>query len=474
MNDKTQDQDYYLMWKTRGPIRRLISPLEGLISDAAWGGVLLMISTIVALYLANSHWAEAYHEILSAPVDVGLGNSHLVLDVHHFINDALMAVFFFVVGLEIKREILVGELSSVREAVLPAVAALGGMLFPAAIFLLINLHSTAGQEGWGIPMATDIAFSLGILSLLGSRVPLSAKVFLTAFAIVDDIGASMVIAFFYTEDIIWPMVGLASLFFICLVLCNAFGVRRSAPYIFLSLALWFCFLKSGIHPTIAGILAALTIPARPRLQSDEFLISTRMLLDRIEARHEEETSVLKDKQSHAMISDVETASRLTQTPLKRFENALHLWITFFIMPVFALANAGIELNGNLGEKLSHPVTIGVIVGLLVGKQIGITLLAWGAVKMGLARLPRGVSWGMLYGLSWLGGIGFTMSLFITNLAYGRMSEHRDDAKLGILIASAIAGIGGCAIVWWCLPSEKTEENEQHDSTNLGQAPPELD
>ncbi|WP_144971326.1 Na+/H+ antiporter NhaA [Bremerella volcania] len=445
------------MWKTRGPIRRLIYPLEGLISDAAWGGVLLMICTAIALYLANSEWAHDYHEFLNAPVDVGLGNSHLVLDVHHFINDALMAIFFFVVGLEIKREVLVGELSKVREATLPAVAALGGMIAPALLFLALNFNAE-GRHGWGIPMATDIAFSLGILSLLGRRVPLSAKVFLTAFAIVDDIGASLVIAFFYTESISWTMLGLAGIFFGLLAFCNFTGIRRSAPYIILSILLWFCFLKSGVHPTIAGVLAALTIPARPRLQSDEFLISTRMLLNRIEEKREEEEDVLKNKEKHSLISDVELASRLTQTPIKRFENALHHWLTFFIMPVFALANAGIALDGDIVSKLTHNVTIGVMLGLLLGKQIGVTLFCWIAVKLGWAQLPRNVSWGMLYGLSWLGGIGFTMSLFITNLAFGRESIHRDDAKLGILVASAIAGIGGCIVVSLFLPEKAEETN----------------
>lgn len=452
MSDHSSDQEYYLMWKTRGPIRRLISPLEGLISDAAWGGVLLMICTAVALYLANSSWQHDYHEILTTPIDIGLGNSHLKLDIHHFINDALMAIFFFVVGLEIKREVLVGELSHVSEAILPALAAFGGMIVPAAIFIAVNFHQP-GEKGWGIPMATDIAFSLGILSLLGRRVPLSAKVFLTAFAIVDDIGASLVIAFFYTDTITWSALGIGAFFFTCLVLCNAFGVRRSSPYVFLSVLLWLCFLKSGIHPTIAGILAALTIPARPRLQSDEFLISTRMLLDRIEEEREEESNVLKNKEKHAMISDVETASKLTQTPLKRFENSLHHWITFFIMPVFALANAGITFDGGLVNRLTHTVTIGILLGLILGKQIGVTLFAWLAVKLGWAQLPRDVSWKMLYGLSWLGGVGFTMSLFITNLAYGRESVNLDDAKVGILLGSAIAGFGGSLIVWWTLPQE---------------------
>lgn len=452
MSDHSSDQEYYLMWKTRGPIRRLISPLEGLISDAAWGGVLLMICTAVALYLANSSWQHDYHEILTTPIDIGLGNSHLKLDIHHFINDALMAIFFFVVGLEIKREVLVGELSHVSEAILPALAAFGGMIVPAAIFIAVNFHQP-GEKGWGIPMATDIAFSLGILSLLGRRVPLSAKVFLTAFAIVDDIGASLVIAFFYTDTITWSALGIGAFFFTCLVLCNAFGVRRSSPYVFLSVLLWLCFLKSGIHPTIAGILAALTIPARPRLQSDEFLISTRMLLDRIEEKREEESNVLKNKEKHAMISDVETASKLTQTPLKRFENSLHHWITFFIMPIFALANAGITFDGGLVNRLTHTVTIGILLGLILGKQIGVTLFAWLAVKLGWAQLPRDVSWKMLYGLSWLGGVGFTMSLFITNLAYGRESVSLDDAKVGILLGSAIAGIGGSLIVWWTLPQE---------------------
>ncbi len=452
MSDHSSDQEYYLMWKTRGPIQRLISPLEGLISDAAWGGMLLMICTAIALYLANSSWAHDYHELLTTPIDVGLGNSHLKLDIHHFINDALMAIFFFVVGLEIKREVLVGELSHVSEAILPALAALGGMIVPAAIFLALNANQP-GEKGWGIPMATDIAFSLGILSLLGKRVPLAAKVFLTAFAIVDDIGASLVIAFFYTESITWSALGIASLFLVCLVICNVTGVRRSSPYVFLSVLLWLCFLKSGVHPTIAGILAALTIPARPRLQSDEFLISTRMLLDRIEEKRAEEANVLKNKEKHAMISDVEMASKLTQTPLKRFENSLHHWITFFIMPVFALANAGITFDGGLLSKLTHTVTIGILVGLILGKQIGVTLFAWLAVKLGWARPPRGVSWPMLYGLSWLGGVGFTMSLFITNLAYGRSSENLDDAKVGILLGSAIAGLGGSLTVWWTLPRE---------------------
>jgi len=356
-----------------------------------------------------------------------------------------MAMFFFFVGLEIKREILVGELSSPRQAALPIVAALGGMIVPAILYLVLNAGKP-GASGWGIPMATDIAFTLGVLALLGKRVPIALKVFLTSVAIVDDIGAVLVIAFFYTSQIYWSNLIVGAGFLIALILANRAGIRHPLVYASLGIGgLWLAFLMSGVHATIAGVLSAMTIPASTRIGREEFLEKSRYILKEFEGASVNEKSVLTSRQQRRAAEALEKASELVQTPLQRLEHDLHPWVIFGIMPLFALANAGVSLDGNLTQVLINPVTLGIVFGLVFGKQIGITLFSWLAVRSGIATLPVGVNWWQVYGVGWLAGIGFTMSLFIAGLAF-RDIALLSLAKLGILTASLIAGVVGWIIL----------------------------
>ncbi len=366
-----------------------------------------------------------------------------------WINDGLMAIFFFVVGLEIKREVLVGELSSPRQAVLPLAAAVGGMVVPALFYLAFNA-GTDTAAGWGIPMATDIAFALGVLALLGTRAPLALKIFLTALAIVDDLGAVLVIAFFYTSQLSWTSLGVGALFLAALILANRLGVRRTAVYIVLGLGLWVAFLKSGVHATIAGVLLAMTIPARRRIDAPAFL-------DRVRARvaefasdtHPGKTELTTDQRD--AVHSLEVACEAVETPLTRMEHALHSWVAFGIMPVFALANAGVSLGGNLGAALGSSVSLGILFGLYFGKQLGVTAFAWGAVRLGWATLPDGVRWRQVYGVSLLTGIGFTMSLFVANLAFADASVL-DQAKIAVFAASLLTGGIGYALLRATPPS----------------------
>ena len=422
------------------PIERIVEPFDEFFHTESSRGILLILAAAAALVWANSPWRELYQDIWNLPLTFGLGDLALSKPLLLWINDGLMALFFFVVGLEIKREILVGELASLRRALLPIAAALGGMVVPALIYAGLN-SGKIGSSGWGIPMATDIAFALGILSLLGNRAPLGLKIFLTAVAIVDDLGAVVVIAVAYTSEIVWGFVGLGIAFWAVLILCNRLGVRHPLIYAFFGALLWVSFLKSGVHATIAGVMAAMTIPVRTRINADEFLECGRTYLDEFDRAGEKGPNILTNSERHGSLQALEMACHVAEPPLQRFEHALHPFVSFAVMPIFALANAGVFFGGNIGAVLVNPVTLGVGCGLIFGKQIGILLFAWAVVRMGLADLPNGVSWGRIYGASWLGGIGFTMSLFIGGLAFGQ-GPLLDAAKVGVLIASAVsAGIG---------------------------------
>jgi NhaA family Na+:H+ antiporter len=355
-----------------------------------------------------------------------------------------MAVFFFVVGLEIKHELLVGELASVKRAALPAIAALGGMLVPAAIYLAFNLGG-AGGHGWGIPMATDIAFAIGVLALLGDRVPFGLKVFLTALAIVDDLGAVLVIAVFYTSDLSFQALGVAGGVLAALMLLNALGVRRVAPYILLGVLLWAALLTSGVHATVAGVLAALTVPASARINTGAFRARSRRLLDEFEAAGADPGTHQMTTGQHETVYGLSELIQEVQPPLARLKDALHPWVTFGIMPLFALVNAGVAFDAGITEALRHPVTLGIIAGLVLGKPIGIVGFSWIAVAMGLAERPQGSTGRQLLGVGVLGGIGFTMSLFIASLAFGE-SPLLANAKVGILTASLVAGLAGAGVL----------------------------
>jgi len=426
------------------PIDRILSPFQEFFQREASSGILLIIATLVALAWANSPWADSYQALWHTKVSFEFGSFSLSKDLLHWINDGLMAVFFFVVGLEIKREVMVGELASPRRAILPIVAAIGGMAVPAGFYLLFNPSGPA-QAGWGIPMATDIAFALGILSLLGKRVPLSLKVFLTAVAIVDDLGAVLVIALFYTSKIVWGSLLLGAVVLIILAVINRLGVRSPLVYTLLGIILWVAFLKSGVHATIAGVLLAMTIPVRTRINTEDFVTNATYFVEKFRIHGKTGESVLTNKQQRSALQAIEDAAEQAQTPLQRLEHNLHPWVGYFIMPVFALANAGLVIGNDFLSGFGQPVTLGIMAGLIFGKQIGIFAASFLTVKLGWSDLPAGMTWTRLYGLACLAGIGFTMSLFIASLAFGD-SEFLSLAKSGILVASLISGIIGAVIL----------------------------
>lgn len=421
----------------------IMRPFQRFAQLESSAGILLLICTAIALLWSNSAWGESYTNLWQAKLTVGYGDFLLSKPLLLWINDGLMAIFFFVVGLEIKREILIGELASFKKSMLPVAAALGGMVTPALLYLIFNA-GTEGAPGWGIPMATDIAFSLGVLALLGSRIPVSIKVFLTAFAIVDDIGAVLVIAFFYTADLAVSYLLWGAGFLVLLMAANAAGVRHALVYGLLGTCLWFVFLKSGVHATVAGVLLAMTIPARTHLNAQAFLVRARAVLDVFD-RADDGPSETMDSDQQSAIYTLEEACEQVETPMQRFERTLHSWVTFFVMPVFALANAGVVLEGDIGSALGHPSTLGIIIGLFFGKQIGVTLFAWLAVKAEWASLPTSVSWKQIYGVALLGGIGFTMSLFVAGLAFGG-GAMLAASKVGILAASLLSGVVGYIVL----------------------------
>ena len=422
-------------------IRPIVEPFQRFIHTEAAGGILLLAATFVAMVWANSPWAAAYQELWSIPVSIAFGSHVLTETLLEWINDGLMAMFFFVIGLEIKREVLVGELASWRQAALPLAAALGGSILPALIFAAFNV-GTEGEKGWGIPMATDIAFSLGILSLLGARIPLALKVFLTALAIADDLMAVLVIAFFYTSTISWISLMVGASFLGLLVLANWAGVRHPLVYASLGIGgVWLAFLLSGVHATIAGVLAAMTIPARPRLTGHEFLEKGKALIHRFEEVFSPDQPALASQERQRITSHIRNVVTHVQTPLQQLEHALHPWVTVVVMPLFALANAGIDLDSSVGTALVNPVALGVCFGLLIGKPAGILSAVWITTRCGLASFPSGVSWPQVAAVGVLAGIGFTMSLFIADLAFGRDSSLIS-AKIGIVVGSAMAGLLG--------------------------------
>jgi NhaA family Na+:H+ antiporter len=429
---------------TNTPISPLIRPFQEFAAREASGGILLLLCTLAALIWVNSPWASIYEALWHTKLTIGLAGYALDHDLHFWVNDGLMAIFFFVVGLEIKRELLVGELASVRQAALPILGALGGVIAPALIYTALNFGG-GGSAGWGIPMATDIAFVIGVMALLGNRVPLGLKVFLTALAIVDDIAAVLVIALFYTAQIAWFGVGVAALCVVLLLLANRMGVRHPLPYVLLGIILWLAVLHSGVHATIAGVLLAMTIPSRTEMNAPEFLQRCLGILKHFERCADSDQGVMTDEEQQVAVDALEDTCEKVQPPLYRLEQALHPWVTFLIMPVFALANAGVVINGGIAQHLREPITLGVALGLLLGKPIGIGLASWLAVKTGLAMLPAGVGWNHIHGAAWLGGIGFTMSLFIAALAFPDQGLLTT-AKMGVLAGSFFAAMVGSLIL----------------------------
>jgi len=422
----------------------LLHPVNRFITHETTGGIVLFTSAVIAMIWANSPFSDTYEKVWHIPFAIGIGEFIISKNLHHWINDGLMAVFFFVVGLELKREFIGGELSSFRKALLPLAAGAGGMIAPALIYLAFN-KGTPAADGWGIPMATDIAFSLGILSLLGNRIPLSLKVFLTALAIADDLGAVIVIALFYTSDVSLLNVCIGTAFLTVMIAANLLGVRSSVFYgIFGIGGVWLAFLLSGVHATIAGVLAAFAIPARTKIDEQGYITSIEKLLGKFRKAPPNDIHLVTPEQLH-IIEDIKKYSAAAETPLQRLEHGMHPLVAFVVMPVFALANAGIVLSGNLFAGISNPITLGVFLGLVAGKFIGITGMTKIMVAAKLASLPENITWRHIYGTALIAGVGFTMSLFITELAFTQPQDILE-AKVGIMAASLVAGLAGYIIL----------------------------
>lgn len=427
------------------------SPFTSMLKRDAFAAGLLLASALTALIIANSSAAEWYHHLWHIDFGFAFGGAELKQSLHIWINDGLMAIFFFVVGLEIKRELLVGELASFRKALLPAVAAIGGMVCPALIYAIIN-WGTDSIGGWGIPMATDIAFATGCLALLGTRVHPALGVFLVALAIVDDLGAVLVIAIFYTQQIaVEPLVIGGVLVAVSFAL-NLFGVRHVWPYALIGIVVWWAFLQSGVHATIAGVLLAFTVPAHARYETPHFSGRMGALLKKFVEAEDHVNPYQVNEQQQELIRFMQREHVLVEPPLQRLEHILHPICVVFILPLFAFSNSGITIEfSSVGSLLLERVTLGVIFGLVLGKQIGVTLCSWIAVKLGWAELPEGMTWRHVYGLSWLAGIGFTMALFISELAFKSgnpelMQRYLAESKIGVFVASFTAGIIGLIVL----------------------------
>lgn len=425
-------------------LSRVLSPMQRFIQSETAGGLTLIGATIVALLVANSPLRDSYHALLETHISVGVGPFAIDESVLHWINDGLMAIFFFVVGLELKREAVVGELSDRRQALLPLFAALGGAAVPAVIFSVLNWGS-GGIVGWGIPMATDIAFALGVLVLLGNRVPWALKVFLTAVAVFDDLLAVLVIALFYTDTLNLGALGVGGAVLALLVLLNFVGIRTLAVYGVLGLVVWLAFLASGVHATIAGVLVAFTIPARNRVDWSQFVERAHGLLHECEPAESSGEPMLTGERQQSAVRALEDLTEGVQAPLQRLEHGLHPWVAFGIVPLFALANAGVGLAGANLTSDGLPVALGVIAGLVLGKPIGLLVSTWLVVRSGIGVLPLGVQWRHMIGVGCLAGVGFTMSLFIATLAFAD-AALLETAKLGILAASLLAGALGYVIL----------------------------
>jgi len=424
-------------------LERIITPFQEFTRDQTTGSILLILCTLVALGLANSPFADSYENLVDMHVGFVLGEWSLTMSLRHWINDGMMSLFFFVLGLEIKREILVGELNDPQQSFPIILAALGGMLAPALIFYVFNSGTTA-VHGWGIPMATDTAFAVGILALLGRRIPFALITFLTALAIIDDLGAIMVIGIFYTETISLPYLTTAGLLLLTLVVCNIAGFRHPLIYVIGGGIIWLAMLGSGVHASVAGILVALTVPARPKRNSDWFVRRTRKLINEFEDIEDESAnSILSDVEQHAVVERVQDSAEKASTPLRRWERALETPVALLVMPIFALANAGIAVNiDSLSTLSTDPLALGIIIGLVAGKSIGISVFAWLALKLKFGRLSQGINMNHIIGIGLLGGMGFTMSIFIAGLGFANNPEALLAAKSAILMASLLAGVAG--------------------------------
>ena len=434
-------------------IGNILSPFQRFFKIEASGGIVLLLFTVIALVWANSPWGAIYYKLWHYDFTIGVvGKFSISKDILHWVNDGLMAIFFFVVGLEIKRELVAGELSSIKKASLPIAAAIGGMVVPAGLYVIINTDPNT-EVGWGIPMATDIAFSLGILSLLGKRVPVSLKVFLVAFAIVDDLGAILIIAMFYSEQIFWNYLFIALGLVLVLVMFNRLKIKAIPPYMFIGWIIWYLFLKSGIHPTIAGVLIAFTIPMKRSIRLGSFKDTIQRNLDSFcEFPNQKNKHTLTHEQL-AAIDNMEAEIQRVQSPVQRLEHNLHKFVTYVVMPLFALTNAGVILRSASLSNVFSDLSGIIELSLVIGKMLGIFLFSWIAVKIGVASLPERVKWTHIMSLGFLGGMGFTMSLFISNLAFSA-EALLNPAKIGILTGSLIAGVIGYISLYFTLQKKR--------------------
>lgn len=438
---------------------KILTPFEEFIHRQTTSGLLLMGTAIIALILANGPLAAAYEHVIHTYGGISFGDWKLKMSLHHWINDGLMALFFFVVGLELKREMLVGELAKLRNAMLPIGAAIGGMVVPALIYFMMNPDGDAAK-GWGIPMATDIAFAIGALALLASRVPKALITFLVALAIVDDLGAVLVIAVFYTDAIALLPLAAAGGLFAVLLLFNAFGIRTTMPYFIVAVFLWYALLLSGVHATLAGILGALSVPAIPKYKPERFSEHVSDLMQRFDKCHQPGTSIMTNDELRAVVQTLENGVHSVAAPLQRLEHVWHMPVAYMVIPIFALANAGIALDmSSFGTTMTHPVMLGVTLGLVVGKFAGITGVSWLLLKLGVAQLPKDTRFTQIAGVSLLAGIGFTMSIFVAQLGFEGNDELLLMAKTGILFASLVAGIAG--FIWLYLVSESVPAEAKH-------------
>ena len=420
--------------------RTLRLQIQSFIHTEALGGTVLLTATVAALVWANS-WSESYHRFWDVHLALDMALFEISGPLEMWVNDGLMAIFFFVVGLEIKRELIYGELSSPSKAVLPVFAAVGGMVVPAIIFLFINAGGET-SDGWAIPMATDIAFALGVLALLGRRCPMELRVFLLALAIVDDLGVIAVISVAYTESVDLAQIGIAAGIVAGLLALNRLGGNHAFISLILGFLLWVAILKSGVHATVAGVLMAALTSAKPNYSHQDFASSS----DQLMANYRKALQDNDAEHCKGILGQVEELSQGTKAPLERLERLVHPWTSYVVLPIFAFANAGIEFSGPiLSTATSSSLTLGVIVAMVLGKTLGITIFSWIASSIGIGKLPTGVSWGHVVGISLLGGIGFTVAIFVTGLAFGH-SEHAELSKVGILVASLLSGVLGYLVL----------------------------
>ena len=420
--------------------------IRNFIQQQSFGGFLLIFVTVIAVVWANSSYYDLYYQLWHK-VELGFsfGDFELKESLHHWVNDGLMAIFFFVIGLEIKREVTHGELSSFKSAVLPISAAIGGMVVPALVYVLFNYNNPQFIHGWGVPMATDIAFALGLMSLLGNRVNINLKIFMTALAIADDLGAILVIAFFYTETIDMTEIISAAIFLGILFGGNILGIRKTAFYAIIGLGgVWLSFFYSGVHATIAGVLVALAIPSKPKISGSGYVQKLKNLLQKSSISSTKDVSMLTYEEVHTL-EKVTKVTKDAESPLQKLEHALHPFSSFFILPLFALANAGVHIEGSLIDMLVHPISLGIIGGLVLGKLLGISLFTKIPLWFKITSLPDGVNMRQIYGVSLLAGIGFTMSIFISELAFID-DQHVQIAKVGVFAASIIAAVSGMMIL----------------------------